>query len=100
KFVEAAAMAGRAIEQGMAFPEFLRQAPHEGGAILEARALAQSFGGSKAVIDASLAVRDRSLHALIGPNGAGKTTVFNLITGMFAPDHGSVTLAGESIAGL
>src|SRR4030095_1216573 len=54
----------------------------------------------KAVPAASFEVRDRSLHALIGPNGAGKTTVFNLITGMFAPDHGSVLLAGRSIAGL
>jgi branched-chain amino acid transport system ATP-binding protein len=100
KVVEAAAMAGRAIEQGMALPEFLRHAPHEGGVVLEARDLAKSFGGIKAVSDASLAVRDRSLHALIGPNGAGKTTVFNLITGMFAPDHGSVMLAGKSLAGM
>ena len=68
--------------------------------MLEARDLAKAFGGIKAVTDASLAVRDRSLHALIGPNGAGKTTVFNLITGMFAPDHGSVVLDGRSIAGL
>jgi ABC-type branched-subunit amino acid transport system ATPase component len=52
--------------------------------VLEARELAKAFGGIKAVNDASLAVRDCSLHAPIGPNGAGKTTVFNLITGMFA----------------
>ena len=43
----------------------------------------------------SLAVRDRTLHALIGPNGAGKTTLFNLISGMFAPGRGPVTLAGQ-----
>jgi branched-chain amino acid transport system ATP-binding protein/branched-chain amino acid transport system permease protein len=100
KVVEAAAMSARAIEQGVALPEFLKHAPHEGGMVLEARDLAKSFGGIKAVADASLTVRDRSLHALIGPNGAGKTTVFNLITGMFAPDRGSVILAGSSIAGL
>ena len=66
------------------------------GAALEARDLAKSFGGIQAVVDAGFAVRPRTLHALIGPNGAGKTTVFNLISGMFAPDRGSVTLAGAS----
>jgi ABC-type branched-subunit amino acid transport system ATPase component/branched-subunit amino acid ABC-type transport system permease component len=100
KVVEAAAMDARAIEQGVPLPEFLKHAPHEGGVVLEARDLAKSFGGIKAVTSASFVVGDRSLHALIGPNGAGKTTVFNLITGMFAPDRGSVVLAGRSIAGL
>ncbi len=100
KVVEAAAMDARTIEQGVALPSFLKHAPHEGGAVLEARDLAKAFGGIKAVSDASLAVRDRTLHALIGPNGAGKTTLFNLVTGMFAPDHGTVMLAGRSIAGL
>jgi len=37
---------------------------------------------------------------LIGPNGAGKTTVFNLITGLYAPDRGTIELDGESIAGM
>ena len=100
KVVEAAAMGARAIEQGVPLPEFLKHGRHAGDVVLEARNLAKAFGGIKAVTDASLTVRDRTLHALIGPNGAGKTTVFNLITGMFAPDHGSVVLAGQSIAGL
>ena len=100
KVVEAAAMSARSIEQGVPLPEFLKHAAHADGVVLEARELAKAFGGIKAVNDASLAVRDRSLHALIGPNGAGKTTVFNLITGMFAPDHGSVVIDGRSIAGL
>jgi ABC-type branched-subunit amino acid transport system ATPase component/ABC-type branched-subunit amino acid transport system permease subunit len=100
KTVEAAAMSARAIEHGVPLPDFLKHAPHADDVVLEARDLAKSFGGIKAVTDASLAIRDRSLHALIGPNGAGKTTVFNLVTGMFAPDHGSVVLAGRSIAGL
>ena len=47
----------------------------------------------------SLRLRDRTLHALIGPNGAGKTTAFNLISGLFAPDRGTITLAGRPIAG-
>jgi branched-chain amino acid transport system ATP-binding protein len=100
KIVEAAAMGARAIVQGVPLPEFLRHSADGGGVVLEARDLAKAFGGIKAVTDASLAVRDRTLHALIGPNGAGKTTLFNLVTGMFAPDRGSVTLAGVSIAGM
>ena len=100
KVVEAAAMAARSIEQGVPLPAFLRHSQPAEGVALEARDLAKSFGGIKAVRDASIAVRERSLHALIGPNGAGKTTLFNLITGMFAPDHGSVVLAGRTIAGL
>jgi ABC-type branched-subunit amino acid transport system ATPase component len=100
KVVEAAAMGARAIEHGVPLPEFLKHGRQAGDVVLEARDLAKAFGGIKAVTDASLTVRDRTLHALIGPNGAGKTTVFNLITGMFAPDHGSVALAGQSIAGL
>ena len=100
KVVEASAMHARAIEQGVPLPEFLKHAPHEGGGVLEARDLAKAFGGIKAVTAASFIVGDRSLHALIGPNGAGKTTVFNLITGMFPPDQGSVILAGHSISGL
>jgi ABC-type branched-subunit amino acid transport system ATPase component len=63
-------------------------------------ALEKSFGGIRAVHEVAFTVRDRTLHALIGPNGAGKTTAFNLISGMFRPDGGSVTLAGKAIAGL
>jgi ABC-type branched-subunit amino acid transport system ATPase component len=80
-------------------PEFLRPPHSPGDAILEAKGLAKHFGGIRAVKDMSLRLRDRTLHALIGPNGAGKTTAFNLISGLYAPDHGSVTLAGKSIAG-
>jgi len=100
KVALAAAMAGRTIEPGVALPAFLRTGHEGGGAVLEARDLAKAFGGIKAVVDASVAVGARSLHALIGPNGAGKTTVFNLISGLFVPDRGTVTLAGVPITGL
>ncbi|MGL4240413.1 MAG: ATP-binding cassette domain-containing protein, partial [Beijerinckiaceae bacterium] len=70
------------------------------GHVLKADGIAKSFGGIKAVQGVDIAMKDRALHALIGPNGAGKTTAFNLISGMFAPDKGGVTLAGRNIGGL
>jgi branched-chain amino acid transport system ATP-binding protein len=100
KVVEAAAMAGRTIERGAALPAFLRREHAGERSVLEARDLAKAFGGIRAVVDASLTVDDRSLHALIGPNGAGKTTVFNLISGMFRPHRGTVRLNGADITGL
>jgi len=100
KVVEAAAMAGRKIEQGLPLPAFLHHEKKSDGAALEARDLAKAFGGIQAVADAGFVVQARTLHALIGPNGAGKTTVFNLISGLFAPDRGSVTLGGTPITGL
>jgi len=59
-----------------------------------------SFGGLKAVQDFSCAVPERGLHGLIGPNGAGKTTVFNLLTGVYCPEEGFVTVDGKRIDGL
>jgi ABC-type branched-subunit amino acid transport system ATPase component len=44
-------------------------------------------------------VAEGELHALIGPNGAGKTTAFNLLSGMFPPDRGFITVAGQSVTG-
>ena len=59
-----------------------------------------SFGGLKAVCDFSLGLPAGALYGLIGPNGAGKTTVFNLLTGVYKPDAGSIELAGKSIKGI
>ncbi|HVG04103.1 MAG TPA: ATP-binding cassette domain-containing protein, partial [Burkholderiaceae bacterium] len=95
--IEAAAMAGRAIEHGVELPAFVRAHATDAGTVLAANGLARSFGGIRAVQDASVAVGARSLHALIGPNGAGKTTLFNLISGLVAPERGSVMLAGADI---
>jgi branched-chain amino acid transport system ATP-binding protein len=68
-------------------------------AVLEATKLSISFGGLKAVTDFSVAVPERGLYGLIGPNGAGKTTVFNLLTGVYKPDVGTVTLGGTRVDG-
>ena len=96
---EEAAMAGRTLSDEP-LPAFLKPADHAAEPFLEARGIAKSFGGIKAVQGVDILVRDRSLHALIGPNGAGKTTAFNLISGMFVPDDGEILLRGRSIAGL
>jgi ABC-type branched-subunit amino acid transport system ATPase component len=67
--------------------------------VLSARHIVKSFGGIRAVQGVDISVADRTLHALIGPNGAGKTTAFNLLSGMFPPDEGEVSLMGRPIAG-
>ena len=94
-----AAMASRQAGE-TTLPAFLAPERHVDGAILEVRGLQKRFGGIHAVAGVDFTVRDRTLHALIGPNGAGKTTAFNLISGLHRPDAGTVTLAGESVAGL
>jgi len=64
------------------------------------RNLSRRFGGLRAVQDVSFAVNEGETLALIGPNGAGKTTSFNLITGFYRPDAGSVLAFGREIVGL
>ena len=64
------------------------------------QSLSKRFGGLRAVQDVSFSVREGETLALIGPNGAGKTTSFNLITGFFRPDIGSITAFGREIVGL
>jgi branched-chain amino acid transport system ATP-binding protein len=65
--------------------------------VLEIRNLSKSFGGLKVIDNLSFGVERGERLALIGPNGAGKTTVFNLITGVYAPDSGSILLEGGDI---
>ncbi len=70
------------------------------GPVLRAVNVFKSFGGLKAVQDFSLDLLAGSLRGLIGPNGAGKTTIFNLLTGAYKPDRGSIMLSGQDITGL
>src|SRR5664279_1343538 len=70
------------------------------GKVLEVESVSKHFGGIRAVIDASLTVGAGEIHALIGPNGAGKTTMFNLVSGLYTPDSGTVRLNGRDIHGL
>lgn len=64
---------------------------------IQLRNVAKSFAGVEATRDVSLSVANGSCTALIGPNGAGKTTIFNLISGVYAPDKGDILLNGERI---
>jgi branched-chain amino acid transport system permease protein len=70
------------------------------GASLELKALRKSFGGLVAVDDVSFTVAPGELVGLIGPNGSGKTTVLNLISGLLAPDAGSMRLEEHELARL
>ena len=62
--------------------------------------LSISFGGIRAVDDVSFEVEEGEVFAIIGPNGAGKTTLFNLVSGIYFPDGGSVRFAGRDITAL
>ena len=65
---------------------------------LEVKNITKSFGGVRAVDGFSMNLKPRDIVSIIGPNGAGKTTVFNLISGVYKIDSGSVLLDGTLIA--
>lgn len=68
-------------------------------ALLEVKNLGISFGGLRAVNGFDISIEKGQLYGLIGPNGAGKTTVFNLLTGVYQPDTGSIVLDGVNLTG-
>ena len=68
--------------------------------LLEVKDLSIMFGGLCAVDNFNLAVEQGELIAIIGPNGAGKTTIFNMLTGIYKPTTGTISLEGENIVGL
>ena len=68
------------------------------GVALRLSDLCKSFGGVKAVEGVTLEIRQGETLGLIGPNGSGKTTLVNLISGLYAPDSGSVEIAGTQPA--
>ncbi len=65
--------------------------------LLEIAGMHKSFGGLKVIDDVSFNVRRGGRTALIGPNGAGKTTIFNLLTGVYPIDAGTITVDGQDI---
>jgi ABC-type branched-subunit amino acid transport system ATPase component len=68
--------------------------------ILQIQGLTCRFGGLTAVDNVDMSIDRGEIRALIGPNGAGKSTTLNLITGIYKPDEGSVSLGGLSVAGM
>lgn len=64
-------------------------------ALLEVSNLGIAFGGLQAVSQLDLKIEKGHLYGLIGPNGAGKTTVFNLLTKVYQPTHGTILLDGK-----
>ena len=69
-------------------------------ALLEVNNISVQFGGLRALADFNLQLNQGDLLGLIGPNGAGKTTAFNVVTGVYQPTSGNITLAGELLVGL
>ena len=67
--------------------------------LLTVKGLAKHFGGLKAVDGVDMEVRRGEIQALIGPNGSGKTTILNMLSGLYIPTAGEISLAGTAIAG-
>jgi branched-chain amino acid transport system ATP-binding protein len=69
-------------------------------ALLEVRELVKHFGGLNAVDGVDLDVNEGEILSVIGPNGAGKTTLFNMVTGLYVADGGSIHFDGHDLVGL
>ncbi|MGH8692491.1 MAG: ATP-binding cassette domain-containing protein [Burkholderiales bacterium] len=98
-----AAMASRVKPNpSQAVPSFLLQAsaPAQDAVLLEACGITKKFDDFVAVDAVDVELHHARLQALIGPNGAGKTTLFNVLSGMYEPEAGRLTLGGHPLAGL
>ena len=69
-------------------------------AILKVTELSKRFGGIQALEGVTFEVPEGHICGIIGPNGAGKTTLFNLISGIYKPDRGTVEWQGKKLTGL
>ena len=67
--------------------------------VLEVNGLTMRFGGITAVNDVSFQLHDGEILGLIGPNGAGKTTIFDILSGLLAPDGGVIRFNGVDVTG-
>lgn len=68
--------------------------------LLEISKITKRFGGLLALKEVDFSINEGEIVGLIGPNGAGKTTLFNVITGVFPPNSGTVRFKGKDITGL
>jgi monosaccharide-transporting ATPase len=65
--------------------------------VLQARDIARAFPGVQALAGVELTLRAGEVHALMGQNGAGKSTLIKVLTGVYAPDAGSIELLGQRV---
>jgi monosaccharide-transporting ATPase len=70
---------------------------HNRAPLLELRGISKQFPGVKALSDVALRLYPGEVHTLMGQNGAGKSTLIKVLTGVYAPDRGSITLEGKEI---
>ena len=75
-------------------------APNGAAEMLRIDGITKTFGGLVAVSSVSFSVAQGKIVSIVGPNGAGKTTLFNVISGVYQPDNGKVSLLGEDVTGL
>jgi len=68
-------------------------------ALLDVKDLTISFGGVTAIADLHFEVPESQVYAVIGPNGAGKTTLFNMLSGIYKPDEGSIRFMEQQVVG-
>jgi branched-chain amino acid transport system ATP-binding protein len=68
--------------------------------LLEASGICKRFGGVQALSDVGFTINEGEIYGLIGPNGAGKTSLFNVLTGIYHPESGSLKFLGASLLGL
>jgi branched-chain amino acid transport system ATP-binding protein len=71
---------------------------NDGTALLAVRDVRKSFGNHEVLKGVTTSIRAGEVRAVIGPNGAGKTTFINVVTGIYAPSSGRVSLAGKDIS--
>ena len=67
------------------------------GRILEVERITRRFGGLVALSEVSFAINRGEIYGLIGPNGAGKTTLFNVLTGLYRQDEGTIRFEGAEL---
>ena len=67
--------------------------------LLEARGISKRFGGLTALDNVDFTLDEGRIASIIGPNGAGKTTFFNVFTGIYVPEEGTVTFRGTPVLG-
>jgi branched-chain amino acid transport system permease protein len=92
--------AAAAVGESAAFLKTLAAGnPGGDGTLLTVKGLAKHFGGLKAVDGIDMEVRRGEIHALIGPNGSGKTTIINMLSGLYVPTAGQISLEGVNTTG-